>query len=65
VFETGLPTRWSIRTGETVHPDLACAYDFPTHQLEPIAGMIAFYNEKVDIILDGEPLVRAVTHFFE
>ena len=33
----------------TVHTDLAWAYDFPTRQLLPIAGMIAFYNEKVDI----------------
>ena len=29
----------------------------------PIAGLIAFYNEKVDIILDGELQVRPVTHF--
>ena len=35
--------------GERLHPDLAWAYDFPTRQLLPIAGLIAFYNEKVDI----------------
>jgi uncharacterized protein (DUF427 family) len=29
-----------------VHPDLAWAYDFPTRQLQPIAGLVAFYNEK-------------------
>jgi uncharacterized protein (DUF427 family) len=58
---------WSIRIGDTVHPDLAWAYDydFPTRQLLPIAGMIAFYNEKVDIVLDGQPLERPVTHFFK
>ena len=56
---------WSIRVGETVHPDLAWAYDFPTRQLQPIAGMIAFYNEKVDIFLDGELLDRPKTHFFK
>jgi uncharacterized protein (DUF427 family) len=54
---------WSVRVGETVHADLAWAYDFPTRQLLPIAGLIAFYNEKVDIWLDGEPLERPVTHF--
>ena len=37
---------WSVRAGGTVHPDLAWSYDFPTRQLLPIAGMIAFYNEK-------------------
>ena len=56
---------WSIRIGETVHPDLAWAYDFPTRQLQPIAGLIAFYNEKVDIFLDGELLDRPKTHFFK
>jgi uncharacterized protein (DUF427 family) len=55
---------WSIRTGDTVHPDLAWAYDFPTRQLLPIAGLIAFYNEKVDIFLGGRRLERPKTHFF-
>jgi uncharacterized protein (DUF427 family) len=55
---------WSIRSGDTVHQDLAWAYDFPTRQLLPIAGMIAFYNEKVDIFLDGQQLERPQTHFF-
>jgi uncharacterized protein (DUF427 family) len=55
---------WSIRTAGTTHPDLAWSYNFPTRQLLPIAGMIAFYNEKVDHILDGQLLERPVTHFF-
>ena len=55
---------WSIRIGDTVHPDLAWAYDFPTRQLLPIAGLIAFYNEKVDILLGGQRLERPKTHFF-
>ena len=54
---------WSVRVGETVYPDLAWAYDFPTRQLLPIAGLIAFYNEKVDVFIDGQPLERPVTHF--
>jgi hypothetical protein len=29
----------------------------------PIAGLVAFYNEKVDIVLDGRALERPVTHF--
>jgi len=55
---------WSIRTGATVHRDLAWAYDFPTRQLLAIAGLIAFYNEKVDIFLDGQQLERPTTGFF-
>ena len=48
-----------------LHPDLAWAYDFPTPALAPIAGLIAFYNERIDITLDGELLERPATHFFK
>jgi uncharacterized protein (DUF427 family) len=54
---------WSIRVGATVHQDLAWAYDFPTAGLASIAGLVAFYNEKVDISLDGRELPRPATHF--
>ncbi len=55
---------WSVRAGRTVHADLAWAYDFPTRQLLPITGMIAFYNEKVDTFVGGQLLERPETHFF-
>jgi uncharacterized protein (DUF427 family) len=55
---------WSVVADGTVHPDLAWSYDFPTRQLSPIAGMIAFYDEKVDVVLDGVRLDRPETHFF-
>ena len=55
---------WSVRAGATVHQDLAWAYDFPTRQLLPITGMVAFYNEKVDIFVGGQLLERPETHFF-
>jgi uncharacterized protein (DUF427 family) len=54
---------WSARIGGTLHEDLAWCYDFPTRQLLPIAGLVAFYNEKVDLVVDGEPLERPVTKF--
>jgi uncharacterized protein (DUF427 family) len=54
---------WSARVGDAVHEDIAWAYDFPTRELLPIAGLIAFYNEKVDTFLDGKPLERPVTLF--
>jgi uncharacterized protein (DUF427 family) len=57
---------WSVRVGDSTHSDLAWSYDFPTRQLLPIAGMIAFYNEQVDIAVDGEPILpRPTTHFFK
>jgi uncharacterized protein (DUF427 family) len=55
---------WSVRANGTVYPDLAWTYEFPTRQLLPITGMIAFYDEKVDVYLDGHKLDRPRTHFF-
>jgi uncharacterized protein (DUF427 family) len=55
---------WSIRTGDAVHRDLAWAYNFPTRQLLPITGLVSFYNEKVDITIDGQRMARPRTHFF-
>src|SRR5262249_9212188 len=54
---------WSVRIGDAIHRDLAWSYDFPTRQLAPIAGMIAFYNERLDIILDEMLLERPKTPF--
>src|SRR5262245_23418619 len=54
---------WSARVGEKVHADVAWVYDLPTRQATPIAGLIAFYNEKLDILVDGDKLPRPTTHF--
>jgi uncharacterized protein (DUF427 family) len=54
---------WSVELAGEIHRDLAWTYDFPTRQLLPISGMIAFYNEKVDLIVDGRLLDRPLTHF--
>ena len=54
---------WSVDAGSRLEPDLAWAYDFPTRQLLPIAGLVAFYNEKVDLTVDGVRLERPVTKF--
>ncbi len=43
----------NVSDGDTTHPDLAWAYDFPTRQLLPIAGLVAFYNEKSTSPLRG------------
>jgi uncharacterized protein (DUF427 family) len=46
-----------------VYPDIAGAYDFPLREVARIAGMIAFYNEKLDIFVDGALLPRPHTIF--
>jgi uncharacterized protein (DUF427 family) len=54
---------WSVQIGETTYPDLTWSYNFPTAALLPITGLVAFYNEKVDIAVDGVELPRPRTHF--
>jgi uncharacterized protein (DUF427 family) len=54
---------WSVAAGDAVHADLAWAYDFPVREVHPIAGLVAFLNEKVDVVLDGERLPRPQTPF--
>src|SRR5262249_4840767 len=55
---------WSIDVGGALHPDLAWSYSFPTAALLPIAGLVAFYNEKLDVFIDDELEERPKTHFF-
>jgi uncharacterized protein (DUF427 family) len=54
---------WTAQVNGKTYTDIAWSYDFPTQALQPVAGLVAFYNEKVDIVLDGQRLVRPVTHF--
>lgn len=54
---------WSVRTGHDVHADLAWCYHYPLPAVGAIAGMVAFYDEKVDVTVDGVPQPRPSTHF--
>jgi uncharacterized protein (DUF427 family) len=54
---------WSVRAGDGVHDDLAWSYRAPFAESQRIAGLIAFYNEKIDIYVDGVLQDRPVTKF--
>jgi uncharacterized protein (DUF427 family) len=54
---------WSVRVADGLAADLAWTYDTPLPAVAPIANMVAFYNEKVDITVDGVQLARPSTHF--
>ncbi|WP_409465422.1 DUF427 domain-containing protein [Amycolatopsis sp. GA6-003] len=54
---------WSVRVGDVLHEHLAWTYAYPAAAVQPIAGLVAFYNEMVDIEADGELLPRPRTHF--
>jgi uncharacterized protein (DUF427 family) len=38
-------------------------YPFPVEESSRIAGLVSFYNERVDIAIDGQPLDRPTTVF--
>jgi uncharacterized protein (DUF427 family) len=59
----GAAEYWSIRAGDNVHADLAWSYRTPLPESQQLAGMIAFYNEKVDILVDGVLQERPSTKF--
>ena len=52
---------WSVAVGGRTHKDFAWSYAFPTRQLLPIAGLVAFYNERVDLFIDGIAIDRPRT----
>ena len=54
---------WSVETNGTTVEDVAWSYLFTTAAMTPIAGLVAFLNEKVDIFIGGELQARPVTHF--
>ena len=54
---------WSVRTRDAVHEDLVWSYRTPLPESQKIAGLVAFYNEKVDIYVDGVRQERPHTKF--
>ena len=54
---------WSLRVGRATYPDLAWSYRMPLPESQKIAGLISFYNEKVDLHVDGVLQQRPRTRF--
>ena len=54
---------WSVRVGGAVHEDLAWSYRTPLPESQKVAGLVAFYNEKLDIYVDGVRQERPHTKF--
>ena len=54
---------WSVRAGDGVHHDLAWSYPTPLPESQKIAGLVSFYDEKVDVYVDGVLQERPSTKF--
>ena len=55
----GVARWWSI--GD--HENIVWSYPSPLPESQPIQGLYCFYNERVDLFVDGELLDRPVTMF--
>ncbi|BDG01512.1 DUF427 domain-containing protein [Anaeromyxobacter oryzae] len=59
----GTATYWSLRVEGRLLEDLVWTYRAPFAEAQKIAGLVAFYNEKVDLYVDGELQQRPRTPF--
>ncbi|MET7386325.1 DUF427 domain-containing protein [Streptomyces sp. NPDC005529] len=59
----GTATYWAWRGDGDEPADLVWSYPEPLPAVAPVKDLLAFYNEAVDIIVDGERLDRPVTPF--
>jgi uncharacterized protein (DUF427 family) len=54
---------WSVRVGDHLVEDLAWSYRTPLPESQKIAGLVAFLNERVDLVIEDQPQKRPVTKF--
>ncbi|NNF63080.1 MAG: DUF427 domain-containing protein [Acidimicrobiia bacterium] len=59
----GTASYWSPMVNGTLRENLAWEYPVPTHESVKVAGLVSFYNEKVDVTIDGVLQERPRTHF--
>ncbi|MFK7916911.1 MAG: DUF427 domain-containing protein [Ilumatobacter sp.] len=59
----GWANYWSVTVAGETRDDIAWAYRTPLPESVGVAGRVCFYNEQVDIEVDGELLERPVTKF--
>lgn len=58
----GTANYWSVDIDGTIHRDIVWGYREPMPEIGKIAGLVCFYNERVDLIID-QPIDRPTTKF--
>jgi uncharacterized protein (DUF427 family) len=59
----GWASYWHVEVGGKRYEDLVWMYRSPFPESQKIVGLACFYNEKLDLIVDGERLERPRTKF--
>jgi uncharacterized protein (DUF427 family) len=57
----GRASYWSFDAAGTEREDLAWSYEAPLREAAEITALVAFFNEKVDVVVDGERSERPRT----
>lgn len=57
----GVASYWTARLPGRDLPDIAWTYEEPLHDALNVAGMVAFFTERLDLVVDGAPVERQVT----
>jgi uncharacterized protein (DUF427 family) len=59
----GTASYWSLQVGDDLRKDIVWIYRTPLPESQKIAGLACFYNEKVDLYVDGELQGRPAARF--
>lgn len=59
----GVASYWHVRADDTLHDDLAWAYPEPDRDAGAIRDLVCFFNERVDLDVDGEVQERPRTQW--
>lgn len=59
----GEAAHWSVGTPEGREEAVAWTYEQPDDDARKVAGLVSFYNERVDLEVDGEALERPRTQW--
>ena len=59
----GQASYWSLEVDGETHDDIVWSYETPIPDAEGITGLMTFYNERVDLVVDGKKLDRPETPY--
>lgn len=58
----GWANYWTVTVDGVAHDDIAWSYRTPLPESQGVAGLVCFYNERVDLEVDGELVERPAPH---
>jgi uncharacterized protein (DUF427 family) len=59
----GSASHWSVQVGDREIEDLVWSYPEPLHDADPVRDLLCFYQERVDLEVDGELQGRPQTQW--